>query len=72
MGIANTKATEKSDFELLFVDSPSYFCVYNAKMIFEGPMVRFICFNMKDELKEEQWYPIARIHRIKRYAEKKA
>ncbi len=57
---------KKADYVLMFIDSPDYFLVENAKMIFENQMVRFICFN-GDEFKENIWFPITRIFRIKRY-----
>jgi hypothetical protein len=67
---AQFKATEKFDYEILFKDSPEYFVVQNAKMIPEGKLVRFICFDSALPtalLKEEVWYPINNIFRIKRY-----
>jgi len=57
---------KKHDFEVMFNDSPEYFLVKNAKMIFEQGMIRFICFD-KDEFKHNEWYPMSNISRIKRY-----
>ena len=54
----------KHNFELLFKDSPEYFIVKNARMIFEGPAVRFIIFD-KDVWVRDEYYPVANIHRIK-------
>lgn len=71
MNKAEENAKKKRDYEILFKDSPEYFWVANARMLFEGPMVRFICFNPDDTPKDDQWYPLANIHRIKAYAEKK-
>jgi len=34
-------------------------------------MVRFICFNEKDEFVANEWYPVANIHRIKNYSQEK-
>ena len=70
MNKAKENQMKKSDFEILFHDSPEYFAVSNAKMMQEGNMVRFICFDDKDSLKEEIWYPMSNIYRIKRYPEK--
>jgi len=56
---------EKSDFEILFNDSPERFVIANARMIQEAALVRFLCYN-DDALKEEVWFPIHKIHRIKR------
>lgn len=58
---------KKSDYEVSFNDSPEYFLVANAKMIFERSVVRFICFTEEDKWKEEIWYPLSNIYRIKRY-----
>lgn len=66
MSKAIENATKKTDFEILFKDSPGYFAIKNAKMIQEGAFVRFICFD-EDMFKEEHWYPIQNIHRIKSY-----
>jgi hypothetical protein len=58
---------KKRDFEILFKDSPEYFAVLNAKMIFEGKkFVRFLIFE-GDVLIAEEFYPIQNIHRIKTY-----
>ncbi len=62
------KTKEKHDYEILFKDSPEYFGVKNARMLYEGPMVRFICFDENDKPKEDHWYPVCNIHRIKSYA----
>lgn len=56
----------KHDYEISFNDSPEYFLIENAKMIQEKNMVRFICFDGSD-FKEDVWYPMANIYRIKRY-----
>lgn len=61
------KHLKTHDYELLLVDSPEYFVVKGAKMIFEGPCVRFICFDEAGNYKENIWFPMSRIHRIKRY-----
>jgi len=60
------KAMIKYDYEILFNDSSEYFCVENAKMIQEGDLIRFICFDENDKYKCDEWYPIFKIHRIKR------
>lgn len=56
-------------YQILFIDSPEYFYVKYARMIFEGNMVRFICFNCENQdvakYVEDVWFPILRIHRIK-------
>ena len=65
---AKENAFMKSDFELTFNDSPEYFLVSNAKMMQEQALVRFICFDENNKFKEDVWFPIAKIHRIKRYA----
>lgn len=70
MSKAKENSFKKADFEILFIDSPEYFLVSNAKFIQEQAFVRFICFD-GDTFKEDIWFPINRIHRIKRYAEKK-
>lgn len=62
-----SNAWKKYDYEILFTDSPEYFEVKNAKMIIEGPMVRFLKFSPANTLIEDEWYPLNRIHRIKRY-----
>lgn len=67
MSKAQENAMKKADYELLFKDSSEYFSVLNAKMIQEGAFIRFICFNEQDKFKENHWYPIANIHRIKSY-----
>lgn len=64
------KCYKKSYYEILFKDSSEYFAVHNAKMIQEGLMVRFVCFDSKEEFanyKEDIYYPIANIYRIKKY-----
>lgn len=60
------KTLIKSDFELLFKDSPEYFGVKNARMLVEGPFVRFIKFDENNIMIADEWYPIENIHRIKR------
>ena len=60
------KTFEKSDFEILFKDSPEYFGIKNARMLQEGLFVRFICFDKDNKFKCDIWHPIASIHRIKR------
>lgn len=67
MSKAKENQMKKSDFEILFSDSPDYFLVENAKMIQEDKFVRFICFDENDNLKKDSWYPIINIHRITRY-----
>ena len=57
----------KYDYEIMFNDSPEYFLVENSKMIFEKGMVRFISFDKENKYKEELWYPMCGISRIKRY-----
>lgn len=57
----------KSDFEILFRDSPEYFGVENARMFQEGAFVRFCTFD-GDKPKDDVFFPIANIHRIKRVA----
>lgn len=69
MSKALDKRNEKHDYEIMFLDSPEYFVVTNAKMIQEFGMLRFICFDEKDKWKEDVWYPYAKIHRVKRYNE---
>jgi hypothetical protein len=66
MNEAVDKSYRKSDFEILFKDSPEYFAVKNAKMYTEGPLVCFVCFD-DDKYKETHWYPLCNIHRIKKY-----
>ena len=65
-----SKAFEKHDYEILFNDSAEYFLVKNCKMVQEGDLIRFICFK-GDKLASEEWYPMSKIHRIKRYHEVK-
>lgn len=67
MSIAKEKQMRKSDFEVTFQDSPEYFIVENAKMIQEGNLIRFICFDKEDRFKEDLWYPMVNVYRIKRY-----
>lgn len=70
LSTAEKKSTEKFDYEILFKDSAEYFVVKNSKMIQEGAFVRFLSFEDSlpiSKLREEQWYPIVNIHRIKRY-----
>jgi len=56
-------------YQILFIDSPEYFTVKYARMIFEANMVRFICFTCEDQnyakYQEDIWFPVNRIHRIK-------
>lgn len=66
MSKAKENQMKKADFEILFKDSPDYYVVQNAKMIFESQMVRFICFD-GDKFKGDEWYPMVNIQRIKRY-----
>lgn len=68
MNKAKEKQLKKSDFEISFQDSPDYFLVENAKMIQEGSLIRFICFDEDNQYREEVWYPLNNIYRIKRYA----
>jgi hypothetical protein len=56
----------KGDFSILFKDSPEYFIVENARMIFEDKLVRFVCFDEANNFKEDIWYPLNNIFRIKR------
>ena len=65
---AKENSFKKADFELMFNDSPEYFLVSNAKMFQEQLLVRFVCFDEQNKFKEDVWFPIAKIHRIKRYA----
>lgn len=64
---AKQKANTLNDFELLFNDSPEYFLVERAKMVQEGDFVRFICFTDEGNPDCDVWYPINKLHRIKRY-----
>lgn len=66
---AFSKAMQKADFEIMFNDSPDYFFVKNAKMIQEGMLIRFICFDENNKFLHDEWYPVFKIHRIKRYGE---
>lgn len=66
MSKAKERQLQKHDYEIMFNDSPEYFLVENAKMFTEGAFVRFICFE-GDAYKEEYFYPLMKIHRIKRY-----
>lgn len=67
MGKAREKQMLKNDYEITFHDSPDYFLVENAKMIQESTLVRFICFDTDDKFKEDIWFPLINIQRIKRY-----
>ena len=67
MNKAKENVFKKSDFEIMFKDSPDYFVIKNCKMFFEYMMVRFICFDESDNWKEEIWYPMESIFKIKRY-----
>jgi len=70
MNKAKERQMLKSDYEVTFRDSSEYFLVENAKMIQEAGLVRFLCFD-GDNFKEDIWYPILNIYRIKRYARDK-
>ena len=65
--ISKSKGLLKHDYEILFNDSADYFIAENAKMTQEGSLIRFICFDENGEFKEDVWYPMVGIHRIKRY-----
>lgn len=67
MSKAKLNQMKKSNFEISFQDSPEYFLVENAKLIQEGNLIRFICFDKENKYKEEIWYPMINIYRIKRY-----
>ena len=67
MSKAKEKQMRKSDFEISFQDSPEYFLVQNAKMIQEGNLLRFICFDENDKFKEDVWFPMINVYRVKRY-----
>lgn len=67
MSKAKEKQMRKSDFEISFQDSPEYFIVENAKIIQEGNLIRFLCFDENDKFKEDIWYPMINVHRVKRY-----
>ena len=55
----------KSDFEILFKDSPDYFGVQNARMILAvNGWVVFHVFDGDKYLRQEM-YPTQHIHRIK-------
>lgn len=66
-----SKATEnsfkKNDYEILFIDSPEYFVIENARFIQEGKFARFLCFDKNNVYSHTIWHPINRIHRIKTY-----
>lgn len=66
MSKAEENSLKKYDYEVLFKDSPEYFAIKNAKMIQEKKLIRFICFHPNDLFKEDVWFPISNIHRIKR------
>lgn len=66
MNKAVENSMKKRDYEILFKDSPEYFAVKNARMIQEGLFVRFISFD-GDVFKDDTWFPINVIHRIKAY-----
>lgn len=66
MSKAIQKQLEKHDYEIMFNDSPEYFAVKNAKFFQEQAFVRFVCFD-GDNYAEDVWFPISKIHRIKRY-----
>lgn len=67
MNKAQENAWKKSNYEITFNDSPEYFLVKNAKMIFEHNMIRFICYDDSNIFKEDVWYPMINVHKIKRY-----
>jgi hypothetical protein len=67
MSKAKENQMKKSDFEISFQDSPEYFLVENAKMIQEGNLFRFICFDESYNYKEDVWLPMVNVHRVKRY-----
>jgi len=67
MKTAKENQMKKSDFEISFQDSPEYFLVENAKMIQEGNLLRFVCFDENDNYKEDVWYPMINVYRVKRY-----
>lgn len=67
MSKAKDNAFKKYDYEVMFDDSPEYFLVANAKMLQEQNFVRFVCFNDDNSFKEDIWFPIRKVHRIKRY-----
>jgi hypothetical protein len=54
----------KSDFEILFKDSPEHFGVENARMILAPGWVVFHVFEGDKYLRQEM-YPTQHIHRIK-------
>lgn len=55
----------KSDFEVLFKDSPDYFVVRNARIILAvNGWVLFHVFDGDQYIRQEM-YPTANIHRIK-------
>ena len=58
------KHCPKHEYQILFKDSPEYFLIHNARMVQEGAFVRFMLFD-GDIWKEDHFYPIANIHRIK-------
>lgn len=68
MSQALEKADRVYDYELMFRDSPEYYCIENAKMFQEGAMITFMRYE-QDELVEQVWFPLSNIYRVKRYAE---
>jgi len=55
----------KSNFEILFKDSPDYFAVFNARLILApNGWVIFYVFD-GDRFVRQEMYPIQHIHRIK-------
>lgn len=60
-----SKALIKHDYEILFKDSPEYFEVKNSRMIQEGNLIRFVCFDGEIYI-GDTFFPIQNIHRIKR------
>ena len=53
--------------EILFQDNADYIIVKCAKMIQEGNLIRFICFDTNNNWIEDIWYPMINIFRIKQY-----
>jgi Zn finger protein HypA/HybF involved in hydrogenase expression len=64
---AKSNMMKKHNFEIMFNDSPEYFLVERAKMIFEKNMVRFICFDTDNSFKCNEWFPMCNVSRIKGY-----
>lgn len=66
MSKAAKNSQKKADYEILFLDSPEYFSVVNARMFQEGLFVRFVQFEGHNYA-GDMWFPISNIHRIRRY-----